>query len=303
MFTKKIILISVVSVFSPFLVYAQSLNLSSPKVSYNVGDNFFASLNINTAGNSINTVSGKIIVPTDKFAISEVRFGNSIISLWVEKPTINHTTGEIAFSGGLPGGYNGSSGPILSIGLKAKKTGSASVKPSDFIVLLNDGLGTQLQNLTLGSLNLSISSAPPPKPVSKPEEKKEETKQIYELPADSVPPEEFTPLISRHHTIANNKYFVSFNAIDKDSGIAKYEVREELWILSKISKLFISDWRQGITPFVLKFQLWKSKIIVRAYDSAGNYTEGFAIKPFSSWLLWIFAIAGIALTAVLSRQK
>lgn len=283
----------------PIAVSAQSLDLLTPKTSYNIGDSFFVSLSINTAGNSINTISGKVVIPIDKFSISEVRSGNSIITLWVEKPQINYLNGEISFSGGLPGGYNGSNGPILSIGLKAKKTGSVTIKLSDFIVLLNDGLGTQLQNLLPDLLNLNISSTPIPKSSTK----VEETSKVLELPIDSVSPEYFVPMVSRHPIIANNKYFVSFNAVDKDSGISRYEIREELWLLSKFSKFFISDWKEGSTPFVLKFQSWRSKIIVRAHDSSGNYTDGFAIKPFNSAMSWIFVIFAIAVTAFLSRRK
>lgn len=309
MFIKKIILISIVWVFLPFLVYAQSLNLSAPKVSYKVGDSFLVSLNINTNGQSINTVSGKILVPVDKFNIVETRSGNSILSLWVEKPQVNYSTGEISFSGGLPGGYNGSQGPILSVGLKAKKTGSAIVKLSDFTVLLNDGLGTQLQSLTLGSLNLSIKEMPP-KAVPKPEEKKEEVKEeeVYQLPVDSVPPEPFVPIISRHPSISENKYFVSFSAVDKDSGIFFYEIKEKPWILSFFGEKFSTPWvKVNNPPHVLQNQLWINNVKIKAYDNAGNFTEGMATKPLHPIILWIFIISSmftsVLLTAVIVKRK
>lgn len=292
------------------ITYAQSLFLGSPKSSYNVGDSFSVSLSINTGGQAINTISGVVSVPTDKFQIVDVRYGSSIISLWVDKPKIDYSSGTIIFTGGIPGGFNGSSGPILSFGLKAKKIGSANIGLQDIKVLLNDGIGTELKNISLKILSLNISEAPA-KPVQEvPAEEKNPPaggEEVYAPVPDIVPPENFIPVVSRHPSIENNKYFASFFAVDKDTGVAYYEVEEKSFLLSWATDKFNKPWVKADSPNILRGQLWSYRVVVRAYDQAGNYTTGFADKPFSPVILWIFSIilvvASVLTTRFVSRSQ
>ena len=285
------ILIPVVLFFATLqFVSAQSLSLTSPKTSYNAGDTFLVALSINTNNKPINTISGAVRAPTDKFQISDVRYGNSIITLWVERPALNASAGTISFAGGIPGGYNGSNGPILSFVVKAKTAGSGSISLDNFSVLLNDGLGTALSNLTLGKLNLTINKAPPPQP--KKEEPKAEPietpKEVYIPPPDTIPPESFTPVVSRHPSIAENSYFVSFSAVDKDSGIARYEAKEKLLILSYFTSRFDIPWTITESPYIAVHQYLTREVLVRAYDQAGNFKEEGVLKPVHPVLIWIF---------------
>jgi hypothetical protein len=270
----------------PITMYAQSLNLISPKTSYNVGDSFVVSLSINTNNKPINTISGTVRAPNDKFQISDVRYGNSIITLWVEKPSLNISAGTIVFAGGIPGGYNGSNGPILSFAVKAKISGSALISLDNFSVLLNDGLGTALSNLNLSKLNLTINKAPPPAPKPKKAEPVKEP-EVYIPPPDIIAPEDFMPVVSRHPDIAENSFFVSFFAVDKDSGISHYEIRENPKILTRITSKF-DKIGKGETPYILKIQYWPSEIVVRAYDQAGNIREEKIVKPIHPILMWAF---------------
>ena len=269
----------ILAVFLLFLVFAapvfaQSLSLTSSKTAYKIGDSFLVSLSINTGGKSINTVSGRVSIPTSRFQITELRYGNSIISLWVERPKLDVSSGLITFTGGIPGGFSGTSGPILSFVLKVKTEGEGTLGLSEVEVLLNDGQGTRLTDLKLNSLKLSVAAAPPPapKPASQPETPPTEEKpaeEIYIPPQDSTPPESFMPLISSHPDIADGKYFVSFFAVDKDSGISRYEVKEAPSLLP----LWREKWVKTESPYVLKHQLWRNEVMVRAYDQAGNFVE------------------------------
>ena len=247
------------------------------------------SLSINTKNNPINTISGTVRAPSDKFQISDVRYGNSIITLWVEKPSADISAGTIAFAGGIPGGYNGSNGPILSFIAKAKTSGSASISLDNFSVLLNDGLGTALSNLTLGKLNLTISKAPSPAP-KKAEPKVEPVKEpeVYVPPPDITPPESFMPVVSRHPSIVENSYFVSFFSVDKDSGIARYEVKEKSLILSYFTSRLDTPWTITESPHIITHQYLTREIMVRAYDQAGNMREEKVLKPIHPNLIWIF---------------
>lgn len=287
------ILIPVVLFFTATqFINAQSLILTAPKISYNVGDSFLVSLSINTNNKPINTISGTIRASADKFKISDIRYGNSIITLWVEKPSVNILAGTIAFAGGVPGGYNGSSGPILSFVAKAKTVGQASISLDNFNVLLNDGLGTALSNLTLGKLNLIINKAPPSPPKPKKEEPKAEPvkePEIYIPPPDTIPPESFTPIVSRHPSIAGNSFFVSFFAVDKDSGVARYELKEKSLVLSYFTSRFDAPWITAESPYIIVRQYLTREMFVRAYDQAGNFREEKVLKPIHPTLIWIFA--------------
>ncbi len=271
---------------------AQALLLKSEKTNYRTGDSFQVTLSIDTGGQPINTVAGKIIVPPDKFQIIDIRSGISILSLWIEKPTADHRKGEISFSGGVPGGYGGSNGPIFNFGILAKKAGLAAIDLRDVQILLNDGSATELTGLTLGKLTLSISEGG----VSPAE--------VYTPSLDNIPPESFVPLVSRQLSIADNKYFISFSAVDKDSGIDYYEVREEPIILNWFTGLGSVSWTKADSPYVLKRQFWAYKILVRAYDQSGNYTEGTVIKPPHPYFVWILMIiCGLASILALRRFK
>ena len=285
----------------PLWASAENLNLKSAKTNYNVGDSFTVSLTLDTKGQSVNTLSGIVVVPTSKLQILDVRYGNSIVTLWVERPAVSG--GTITFTGGTPGGFSGSAGPILSFGLRAKAEGSAAISLKDIKILLNDGKGTEL-DATSGTLKLSISKVSPPKPALKPapaaEEKPPET-EVYALPPDTVSPESFIPLISNHPSIENNKYFVSFFAVDKDSGILYYEIRERPQILTLITTKFDKEPVRAETPYVLEGQYWAYKVTVRAYDQAGNFTEGYTIKPLS-FVVVVALISALVFIAVLIRR-
>ena len=285
----------------PFFAGAQSLLLKSAKTTYLAGDSFQATLSINTEGKQINTIAGTVKLPISNLQLLDVRYGSSILTLWVERPKINASAGTISFAGGVPGGFSGSSGPILSFSVLAKSAGSAEIKLSDFSILLNDGLGTEIKNIGLGSLKLAIQKAPttPKAPATKPAEPPK-PKEEYILPPDTTPPESFIPMISKHPTVADNKYFVSFSAVDKDSGVAYYEVSESPWLVSLFAKKFNKGPERTEPPYILKIQHWPTEIIVKAYDQAGNFKESSATKPpsaaFIASAVMILLLGSIGLT-------
>lgn len=289
------LLLVVLFVFPNFAT-AESLDLRTAKTSYRVGDSFEVSVVVDAGSNSINTISGKISIPTDFFNVSNLRYGNSIVTLWVEKPTI--VNGQISFAGGIPGGFNSKTGQVLTFSLKAKKVGSASITTNDVSLLLNDGFGTPLSGLTPSNLRLTIIEALPPQPITP---KKDEEKQIipepkvevYVPPADTNPPEGFIPLISQHPNIADSKYFVSFSAVDKGSGISHYEVKE----IPQYLPFWETEWEISEGLYILKNQLWMTRVVIRAFDQEGNYIDGEAYKPIDPTLAGLISIvvAGLIL--------
>ena len=99
-------------------------------------------------------------------------------------------------------------------------------------------------------------------------------KITYRAMIDTTPPEEFEPQIGQDPTMYNGKYFLSFVAQDKTSGVDHYEITEVPWLSFKKTK----EWKVVQSPYLLGDQRLRSVIEVKAVDKAGN--ERIAeIKP------------------------
>jgi hypothetical protein len=215
-----------------------------------VGQQFQIDLNINTEKENINAVEGKIVFPINLLELSEIREGNSIVNLWIEKPTYKED--GIVFSGITPGGYVLNKGLIFSLIFKAKKEGNALISIENSSALKNDGNGTK-SKLKISNLEINISDIN--------QTNEDETFEII----DKESPDTFKPEVSRDPNLFDNKWFVVFAAQDKGSGIDRYEIKESRYNIFDFSK-----WVSALSPYVLTDQELKSNIFVRAIDKAGN---------------------------------
>ena len=280
----------------PLIIHAQSVSLSAPKTSYTIADSIVVTASVDTGKKAINTVSGTVTFLSKSLSLSDLRYGNSIISLWVEKPNVL-SGGAINFTGGIPGGFNGNAGPLFTFVVKPKSQGTITIALKDIHVLLNDGSGAELSFVKLIPLTLTITdikAAPPSLP-------KAIKEQSPILSKDTTAPENFAPMVSRHPSIGDNAYFVSFNAIDKDTGVAKYEVREEPKIISLFTDSFGTEWKEAKSPYILLYQNWASQVSVKAIDGAGNAAIAFAEKPFSPTVILLFIIILVFLSVIFTR--
>jgi hypothetical protein len=292
----------------PFSLFASGVSLSAPKTKYVVGESVLIMVKVDGGGSSINTVSGSVNFSPGDWEVNEVRYGASIISLWVTKPTVDKVAGNISFVGGVPGGFNGGVGTLFTIVAKAKRIGVLPFDLKDIHVLLNDGKGTEMMGLKNGPLSLSIEKAIP-KPISVGESQtgkaldSDEVAGVVEtesiLPPDLVVPEHFVPLVGAHPSLFDNAYFVSFSSVDKDSGIDHYEVREiPDFLIDGLSELFATPWKSATSPSVLSYQHWGTRVSVRAYDQVGNSVVETVEKAWSGLILFII-FTSITLLAVL----
>jgi len=280
-----------------------------------IGEPFEADFFLNTEDENINAMEGKVMFPADLLELQEIRDGNSIISLWVERPA-NKRAGEISFSGIIPGGYQGSKGFIFSMIFKAKQEGQGVIDIKESRVLRNDGLGTET-SLAIADFPFVISktvlvSPPPVIPI-----------------VDNDPPELFTPYVSRDPNMFDNKYFLVFATQDKGLGIDHYEILEfRNWklefrkMLRRIFKFIpnskfqiLGSYRNVESPYVLNDQELKSLIYVKAVDKAGN--ERVATMPpqhplrwYENYLVWgiivvviFFGIVILSLRRLLTKSK
>jgi hypothetical protein len=103
------------------------------------------------------------------------------------------------------------------------------------------------------------------------------------------------------------RYYIAFSTTDKQTGIDRYEVREELlsqfdtfsWGRANVS------WIETRSPYVLKDQSLNSIIRVRAIDKAGNeYIATLVPDPalrtlsFTQFLTYVLFILLVLLAAV-----
>lgn len=89
----------------------------------------------------------------------------------------------------------------------------------------------------------------------------------YRAMIDAISPEAFGLEIAKDPSIFEGKYFLSFATTDKTSGLDYYEIKEGKRELKRVT-----------SPYLLEEQKLGKKIMVRAYDKAGNWSEA-EIKP------------------------
>jgi len=228
-----------------------SINSSTSTKEFGVGQQWRADIFLNTGGENINAVEGKLLFPSNLLEAKTISDGNSAISLWIEKPRLE-SDGQITFAGITPGGYNGGQGLIFSVIFSSKQVGNGALSFNGARALLNDGQGTAA-SLTASGSNFMISSQLPAPALPT-------VKDIY-------PPEEFLPKIASSPEIFNGQWFLIFATEDKGSGMAGYAVYEAR---EKQKNTKTIKWLPAESPYLLSDQTLSSYIYVRALDQAGN---------------------------------
>lgn len=247
------------------------------QVEVNRGDSVTIGLRIDTdEGECINTVDA-IVHYDPAVRLVDVSRGSSILNLWVENPVIDEEKHTVTFAGGIPGGYCGRipgdpsltnvildlifKSPGLSIGGGESESSRVWVDEQSQ-VLLHDGYGTNAPLRLQDSKIILAKNAG----TSVTDEWRQDVIDDNDLPSD------FAITLSRFESAFSGKYFITFNAIDKQSGIDHYEVMEE-----PITKFHTFTWGRAdapwIThdsPYVLEDQSLNSTIRVKAIDKAGN---------------------------------
>lgn len=258
---KQIFILLILGLILPQIIFAAEISFDVKTNTVALGQQFQVGTILNTSGEEINAVEGKIIFPSDLLGLKEIRDANSIINFWVEKPreTRDNKQGGVAFSGIIPGGYHGQNGLLFTLIFVSKQEGQGTVELQEAKTLLNDGNGTEA-SLATSPYQFIISktvSAPAVSPVA----------------VDKEPPESFVPEIGQNPVIANGKWFLVFATQDKGSGIDHYEVKE-----TRHKKVFSIQylvfrergWKVAESPYILQDQELRSYIFVKAVDKAGN---------------------------------
>jgi hypothetical protein len=246
--TKMMLFVLAFTLVVPTSAFGASLLFSPSDVSTTLGSKFSVKLLIDTEGEKVNAIEGVINVP-DGLKVFDILHGSSLLTFWVERP--NFRGGKIYFSGVTPGGFFGpydlssgtfrGPGELLTLVIKSEDQGEQIMDIESITVLLNDGSGTQTisrtSNFTYNYSDQEVEFV--------------ETK-------DNTLPDDFTPEIIQDE-LFDNKYVLIFSTRDGQSGISHFEIKEGK-----------RDWVVAESPYIIKDQILRTSLMVKAIDNAGN---------------------------------
>jgi hypothetical protein len=154
----------------------------------------------------------------------------------------------ITFTGGLPGGFIQADALLFKVALSAEKPGKIVFQPENIVSYENDGKGTKIPT-SMSSFTLTVLEGGNP------------NQNLWEktIAADVTPPIPFTITLGQSPSAYDNKKFISFSTTDAESGVDYYEVVEGSRTAVRVE-----------SPYVLEDQSLRDKIVVIAYDKAGN---------------------------------
>ena len=139
-------------------VEAAGLFFNPSKGTFYKNENFSVGVLVSSE-EAINAIQGTVSFPTEYFeAVSVKSNSNSIIDLWVSKPSFSNAGpyGNVQFEGVvLNPGFVGSSGKVMEIVFRVKNEGLVGLDFSDSAILANDGLGTNILTSN-GRANFSL---------------------------------------------------------------------------------------------------------------------------------------------------
>ncbi len=156
--------VTVCALLFPSLSQAATLSVSPGTGVYKTGQIFTVNVVVNTSGVPVNAADGSLTFDPHELNVVAVNRTSSIFNLWTAEPTFSNSAGTISFSGGVPTGYTGAGGVVMSITFKSVTSGTAHVTIGTASVLAADGRGTNvLTAMNSGTYTLAaVDSTPAP---------------------------------------------------------------------------------------------------------------------------------------------
>lgn len=263
--------------FVPASASAARISLEAEPASVGVGDVVKITVLLESAV-PVNAFSGTVSYPNAALEPIDVIDGNSLVNVWVTRPNVTNANGLVPYAGITPGGFSGTGGTLFSLLFRAKRAGEARVFLEEVEVLRNDGAGGN-EPTRISSLTFSIS----PTPVG----------GYIESP-DKTPPEPFTIYEGTDPSLFEGHPYIVFAAVDKGSGVDRYEVVETR-TPSWLHRFFPPSWTEAASPYELRNANPTQSVYVKAVDRAGN--ERLATFPpwrlFTGYELLLLVILGV----------
>lgn len=121
-----------------------------------IGEEFKIKIGIDTEGEKINLFKVNVMLP-EGWELSESDTQDSIVNIWIEKPSFDQHTRALQLIGGVPGGFLGR-GVLTSVTMRSPRAGEYAVQfTPDSEAYLNDGVGT-LAPLTFREMKLNVKN-------------------------------------------------------------------------------------------------------------------------------------------------
>lgn len=225
-------------------VFAATLSVvPEPSTEIRMDSPFRLSVLLDTEREVINAIEGVLTIP-EGLVVDEIRTGRSLITFWIEEPSLPDLDHHIYFSGVTPGGFSMQQASVFDVYLHADVAGTFTSAVRDVSVLRHDGTGS----------TVALSTNVIPFVVTE-----RGGEMLTEL-MDDEQPEEFSATIVSDPNLYDGKHVLVFSATDKGSGIARYLIREGWWGM----------YHEVASPYVLDDQTLRSRIVIRAIDFNGN---------------------------------
>ena len=287
---KKIISISILILIC-FLsqgrnVFASSVVLSSDTDKMTIGKEFYVDVMLDTKGESINGVQGQITFEKDKILFIRAEEGKSIINLFIDKPKAYGDT--IGFSGIITSGFSGVidpfnqkhklNGTLLRLIFEAKSEGLTDINTKDFIITLNDGLGTT-ESVSPSKSSYSVSNL--------------DNNIVSNTENDTNP--EISSYVIQDPNLYGGKYVLIFDAKDKGSGIKDVKIKEGQ-----------TEWKIIVSPYLLEDQSRHSMVTLEATNYKGASimvnVESLPVEGISTSFVFVFIILLILLILLMIKK-
>lgn len=247
----NLIILSILSIILlPSKTFAAKLSASATEM-VSSGDTSILNIYLDTEGQQINSIDGGITIKDENngnYEIKDLSIANSVFTMWPVKPSLENEN-KIKFIGGIPGGIKGERLLIFKIIVKINQPGIFYISSDNSTTYLNDGIPTPIKIMNDVS---KITVAP----------KKEKTQDRWNeiISNDNIAPITFKIELVKDPYLYEGRKFIIFDTTDNESGIDYYEVKEGN-----------RDSVRSGTNYILIDQNKNQKIIVTAYDKAGNF--------------------------------
>lgn len=282
----------------PTVSSAATLRMDPAPRTVSPGDVFVTNVRLEVDQNEcVNATNVVVNYPANELRLNALSSGESIFTLWIDQK-IDHENGVASFVAGIPAGYcgktqgdPGQSNIIAKLAFQyvgAETSGSPidiAFSP-DTEVIQNDGVGSKAP-LSLNGLRIAKGAR-----------SGDANEWLLLVNADHFPPEAFTPQIIQDTEGSKANYLI-FDTIDKQTGVEHYEVSEEdpMSFGFRLGSRVKARLSRATSPYLLVDQTLRSRIVVRAYDHAGNMQESI-IPPKNSSNL--FGVTGLDYPAIIS---
>jgi hypothetical protein len=272
-------------VLAPHQTFAANVYLSSDYQSISVGDTIIVNVSMDPMDKTPNVVEGNIMVTdgTGNVKMLELSTAGSVLNYWAQGPSIDSDS-KVSFIGGKPNGFDKTS-LLFKIILSAQSAGRVTFSPANIIAYNNDAKSSPVA-VTTNALTIDIG----PKGSSQPKNQWLET-----VSKDNKPPQQLSANVGQDESIVGGKKFITIFAVDNESGLSHYDVKEGNWPATSIPVGEI---------YILRDQQELSVVTITAYDKAGNYST-FSLTPAKSkinyWTWVVVLIVCVVLIYILFR--